>query len=70
MLLEQGAKPKEIQARLGHYRLATTMDTYTHVTKKMKKIQLTFLKKCYRIMPFDPSLFHVGKPWEKQIKKV
>lgn len=37
MLLEQGAKPKEIQARLGHSRLATTMDTYAHVTKKMKK---------------------------------
>lgn len=28
------ANPKEIQARLGHSRLVTTMDTYTHVTKK------------------------------------
>ncbi|MDT2829720.1 site-specific integrase [Vagococcus carniphilus] len=37
MLLENGAKPKEIQVRLGHSRLATTMDTYAHVTKKMKK---------------------------------
>lgn len=37
MLLENGAKPKEIQARLGHSRLSTTMDTYAHVTKKMKK---------------------------------
>lgn len=37
MLLEQGAKPKDIQARLGHSRLSTTMDTYAHVTKKMKK---------------------------------
>ena len=37
MLLENGAKPKEIQTRLGHSRLATTMDTYAHVTKKMKK---------------------------------
>lgn len=36
MLLESGAKPKEIQARLGHSRIATTMDTYAHVTKKMK----------------------------------
>lgn len=36
MLLENGAKPKEIQARLGHSRLSTTMDTYAHVTKKMK----------------------------------
>ncbi|EGP5177133.1 integrase [Enterococcus faecium] len=31
------ANPKEIQARVGHSRLATTMDTYAHVTKKMKK---------------------------------
>ena len=37
MLLENGAKPKEIQVRLGHSRLSTTMDTYAHVTKKMKK---------------------------------
>lgn len=37
MLLENGAKPKEIQSRLGHSRLATTMDTYAHVTQKMKK---------------------------------
>lgn len=37
MLLEHGAKPKEIQTRLGHSRLSTTMDTYAHVTKKMKQ---------------------------------
>ena len=36
MLLENGAKPKEIQSRLGHSRLATTMDKYVHVTRKMK----------------------------------
>lgn len=37
MLLENGAKPKEIQARLGHAKLETTMNTYVHVTKKMEK---------------------------------
>lgn len=37
MLLENGAKPKEIQTRLGHSRLSTTMDTYAHVTKKMRE---------------------------------
>ncbi|WP_413515832.1 tyrosine-type recombinase/integrase [Carnobacterium maltaromaticum] len=37
MLLENNAKPKAIQTRLGHSRIATTMDTYAHVTKKMKK---------------------------------
>ncbi|HCW04367.1 MAG TPA: site-specific integrase [Clostridium sp.] len=36
MLLEAGANIKDIQKRLGHSRLATTMDTYSHVTEKMK----------------------------------
>jgi integrase len=36
MLLEAGANIKNIQKRLGHSRLATTMDTYSHVTEKMK----------------------------------
>lgn len=35
MLLENGANIKEIQARLGHSRISTTLDTYSHVTKKM-----------------------------------
>lgn len=37
MLLENGAEPKEIQARLGHSKLETTMNTYVHVTQKMEK---------------------------------
>lgn len=36
MLLEAGANFKDIQKRLGHAKLATTMDTYSHVTQKMK----------------------------------
>jgi len=36
MLLEAGANIKDIQTRLGHSKLATTMDTYSHVTLKMK----------------------------------
>lgn len=35
MLLESGANIKDIQIRLGHSKLATTMDVYSHVTKKM-----------------------------------
>ena len=37
MLLEAGANPKDVQIRLGHSKLSTTMDTYAHVTKKMKE---------------------------------
>lgn len=34
MLLEAGANIKDIQRRLGHSKLSTTMDTYSHVTQK------------------------------------
>ncbi|AOY74716.1 site-specific integrase [Clostridium formicaceticum] len=37
MLLEAGANIKEIQERLGHSKLATTMDTYSHITNKLKQ---------------------------------
>lgn len=36
MLLEDGAKPKAVQDRLGHSRISTTLDKYVHVTKKMR----------------------------------
>ncbi|GAA0733758.1 tyrosine-type recombinase/integrase [Clostridium oceanicum] len=36
MLLESGANIKDIQHRLGHSKLATTMDTYSHITSKLK----------------------------------
>lgn len=34
MLFEAGATIKDVQARLGHTRIETTMDVYTHVTKE------------------------------------
>lgn len=37
LLLESGAKIKAIQERLGHSRISTTMDTYSHLTQKTKK---------------------------------
>lgn len=42
MLLEAGANIKDIQRRLGHSKLATTMDTYSHVTNTMsdKSVEL------------------------------
>lgn len=36
MLIEAGANIKDVQQRLGHSKLSTTMDTYAHVTSKMK----------------------------------
>lgn len=36
MLIENGANMKDVQKRLGHSKLSTTMDTYVHVTQKMK----------------------------------
>lgn len=45
LLLENGAKPKEIQERLGHSRIATTLDTYSHVTQKMKQNTVDILER-------------------------
>ena len=36
LLIEAGANIKDVQKRLGHDNLATTMDIYSHVTQKMK----------------------------------
>ncbi len=35
LLIESGANMKHVQTRLGHSKLSTTMDTYSHVTNKM-----------------------------------
>lgn len=45
MLLENGANIKDIQERLGHSKLSTTMDTYSHVTNKMKLDTVNILEK-------------------------
>lgn len=37
MMLEARADYKKIQERLGHSKLSTTMDTYSHVTQRLKK---------------------------------
>lgn len=44
LLLERGANIKDIQERLGHSKLATTMDTYAHITDKMKLDSVTRLE--------------------------
>lgn len=37
LLFESGATIKEVQDRLGHTDIKTTMDIYTHVTEKAKE---------------------------------
>ncbi|WP_255551251.1 tyrosine-type recombinase/integrase [Sporosarcina sp. E16_8] len=37
LLFEAGASLKEVQDRLGHTDVKTTMDIYAHVTKKAKE---------------------------------
>jgi len=37
LLFEAGASIKEVQDRLGHSDIKTTMDIYTHVTQKAKE---------------------------------
>lgn len=37
MMLEAGANMKDIQKRLGHSKLATTADTYSHITDKIQQ---------------------------------
>lgn len=44
MLLESGANIKDIQKRLGHSKLSTTMDTYSHVTDKMESETVDILE--------------------------
>ena len=45
VLLENGADIKEISCRLGHANLSTTMDVYSHVTKKMSDKSISILDK-------------------------
>lgn len=45
MLIESGANMKDVQRRLGHSRLATTMDTYSHVTEKMSRETVDLFEK-------------------------
>ena len=37
MLYEAGADHKEVQERMGHANIKTTMDTYTHITNSKKE---------------------------------
>lgn len=47
IMLESGANPKSIQARLGHSSLDLTLNLYSHETKKMEKSALESLEKSF-----------------------
>lgn len=51
MLLEQGANIKDIQRRLGHSKLSTTMDTYSHVTDTMRNSTVNIFEKIADKLP-------------------
>lgn len=48
MLMENGAKVKDIQARLGHSRSAITIDTYSHLTQKMQDETIDIFEQAMR----------------------
>jgi hypothetical protein len=45
LLFVNGANLKDIQERLGNSRIDITLNTYSHLTKKVKKKLLIYLKK-------------------------
>lgn len=45
LLIENGADIKDVQERLGHARITTTMDTYVHNTESMKKRSVDIFEK-------------------------
>lgn len=71
LLLENGAIDKAIQERLGHARIGTTMDTYSHLTNKTKK------RDCRNFREYLPEIaknclppnFNVGKWQAKSLFK-
>ena len=45
LLMEAGANIKDIQKRLGHSKIATTIDTYSHVTENIKNNTVDIFEK-------------------------
>ncbi|WP_238524818.1 tyrosine-type recombinase/integrase [Halanaerobium hydrogeniformans] len=44
-LLQEGVHPKIVQERLGHSKISTTLDLYSHVIPSMQKNAVQKLKK-------------------------
>ena len=51
LLLEKGANIKDIQRRLGHSKLSTTMDTYSHVTENMRNSTVSIFETIIEKLP-------------------
>lgn len=51
ILIENGANVKDVQERLGHSKIATTMDTYTHNTEKMKDQTVSIFESVLNDLP-------------------
>lgn len=48
LLFVNGANPKDIQERLGHSRIDITLNTYSHLTKKVKKETVDIFEKAIK----------------------
>lgn len=49
ILMENGADPKDVQTRLGHSNVATTMQVYTHATEKMADRSVSIFEEAVNI---------------------
>ena len=50
ILIENGANPKDVQARLGHSNISTTLQTYTHDTEEMQNQSVDIFEKAVSII--------------------